>query len=673
MALGKEDRGTPMASQTKKTDESSDRPARKRRFNAGSFIPLFLIGAGLYAYHKSLHYPFVYDDLPSITENLSIRHVWALLDVLSPPAETPVTGRPLVNLSLAVNYAFGGLNVWGYHVFNLIVHLLAALVLYGVVRRTLLGVGLRERYGDAAPWLALTLALMWVVHPLQTESVTYTVQRTESLMGLFFLLTLYCVIRGSESSQPPGWYAAAVVSSMLGMCSKEVMAVAPVVVLAYDRLFLSRSLKEALLRRWTLYVGLAATWLIFSALVQTRMRQEMALLNLADVTGWDYAKTQASVILHYLRLAFLPSPLVGDYGDYEGWPLAGSMATMLPAAVVTMLVGVTGWALHRRLPVSFLGVWFFLILAPTSSFWPIPTEVAAERRMYLPLAAVIALVVIGGHTLLRDIWRRLAWRTPARHLVEAALLVVIVTTLARITMQRNEDYRSPVSFWSDVVAKRPHNARGHNNLGVYLYTEGSLGEAARHFSEALRLKPGHYNAHNNLGRVLAAQGKLPEAIGHYSEALRINPNYAEARNNLEAARAMLGGVIAQYAGALRLSPNNVEAHYNLGNALAAEGKLEEAIIQYSAALEIDPSNAPAHRNLGVALVRQGKLEEGIAHLAEALRIAPSAQAHYNLASALARNGSTQEARGHLELALELDPAYEPARRALKDLTYPAKK
>ena len=634
-------------------------------------MPLFLIGAGLYAYHGTLRDPFIFDDLVSISENPSIRQLWPLSGVLSPPPTTPVTGRPVVNLSLAVNYALGGLDVWGYHVFNLALHLLAALTLYGVVRRTLLGARLRGWYGNTAPWLALAVALLWLVHPLQTESVTYTTQRTELCMGLFFLVTLYCVIRGAESLHPGGWYAVAIVSSMLGMGSKEVMMVAPVVVLAYDRLFISQSLKETLRRRWGLYAGLAVGWLIFAALVRTRMGQDLALLNLTEVTRWRYAKTQASVLVHYLRLAFWPAPLVGDYED---WPLAGSVATVLPAgAVVVTLVGATVWALYRRLPVGFLGVWFFLILAPTSSFWPIPTEVAAERRMYLPLAAVIVLTVISGHMILAKISRRLEWPMGPRHLIEALVLIVVAALLTQATVRRNEDYQSEVSFWSDVVAKRPSNARGRNNLGWYLFGEGKADEAAGHFSEALRLKPGYALAHNNLGFVLATQGKLAEAIVHYSEALRINPKLIEAQNNLEVAREKLRDASARHREALRLSPNSVKAHYDLANALAAQGKLEEAIDHYSAALRINPNYAQAHRNLGIALARQGKSKEAIAHFSAALRIAPGAQAHYNLGTALAREGSTQEGIGHLQAALKLDPTYQPARRALDDLTSSSKK
>jgi Flp pilus assembly protein TadD len=574
---------------------------------------LIIIGAGLYAYHNSLRGPFVFDDLGGILNNPTIRQLWPPWRALSPPqANNPVSGRSVANFSLALNYALGGLNVWGYHVVNLAIHILAALVLYGVVRRTLLCPSLRNRYGNEAGWLALAVALIWVVHPLQTESVTYLIQRTESLMGFFFLLTLYCVIRGAASSDQRAWYAAAIVSCALGMGSKEVMVVAPLTVLLYDRAFLSRSFREALRARAALYAGLSACWLVVVGLVASSSQARSAGFGLS-VTPWEYARTQPGVILHYLRLSFWPSPLVVDYYD---WPVARTVATVVPpGALVLALLAATLWAARRRPYLGFLGGWFFLTLAPTSSVLPLIGEFVAERRMYLPLAAVIALVVIGWHVVFRGICRRLGWETGRRRIVEVVVLAAMVATLAQLTVRRNDDYRSEVSLWTDVVAKRPGNARGHHNLGSTLATQGKLDEAIAHYREAIRIRPDFRpdfpEAHNYLGIALARQGKLDEAIAHYSEALRINPAYAQAHNNLGAALATQGKLdeaIAHYSEALRINPAYAEAHNNLGVALATQGKLDEAIAHYSEALRINPAYAEAHNNLVSALATQGKLE-----------------------------------------------------------------
>jgi protein O-mannosyl-transferase len=209
-------------------------------------IWLIVILAGVAAYHNSFHGPFIFDDLISIANNPRIRRLWPIWEpLLNVPQPSTVEDRPIVSLTLALNFAVGGLRVWGYHAVNVALHLMCALLLFGIVRRTLHGARLRERYGGQSGWLALAVALTWTVHPLQTESVTYIIQRTELLMGLFLLSTLYCVLRGAGSVRPRAWYAAAVVSCALGMGSKEVMAVSPLLVCLYDWTFLSGSFRRA--------------------------------------------------------------------------------------------------------------------------------------------------------------------------------------------------------------------------------------------------------------------------------------------------------------------------------------------------------------------------------------------------------------------------------------------
>jgi Flp pilus assembly protein TadD len=554
---------------------------------SGLGIPL-LLAAGLFAYHNSLHGAFVFDDLPAIPQNATIRALWPLSAVLSPPALTSVTGRPLVNLSLALNYALAGESVVSYHVFNLAIHLLAALVLFGIIRRTLHGPGLEIR---EATGIATVAVLLWVVHPLTSESVDYTIQRTELLMGLFFLLTLYCAIRAFESPGRWGWYAAAVASFALGMGSKEVIVVAPVIVLVYDWLFRSPSLSNAFRRHWRLYAGFAGVLVLFVLLVATRFRGVFAGMVGRAVTPWEYALTQSGVIVHYLRLAFWPHPLVGDY---DGWPIAASVRSVLPfLAVVVALVALTLWGLARRRKLAFLGVWFFFILAPTSSFRPIPSEIAGERRMYLPLAAIVVLLVLVGRALLSR------WGAPRA--VAITLVAGLAVTLALATVRRHDVYRTTLSFWSDVVAKRPGNPRAHMQLGDYFRARREDKEALAHYFEAVRLRPDSAKAQYDLGIVLASQGRLDEAIEHYRETLRILPENAAAHNNLAAvleSRRDLDGAIEHYQEAIRIEPRYAIAHYNLALALGQRGRTEEEIQHLEAAVRLQPNFAQARRTLG---------------------------------------------------------------------------
>ena len=580
-------------------------------------IPVLLVGAGLWAYRNSFHGPFFFDDGPSIPENPHIRHLWPISEVLSAPPYSTVNGRPTVCLSLALNYAFGHLNVWGYHAFNLTVHLLSALVLFGIVWRTLDSERLRDRFHGAAIGLAASIALLWELHPLQTESVTYVVQRTESLMGLFLLLTLYGTIRGARSPRPRPWYLAAVISCAFGMGSKEVMVAAPIIVLLYDRVFLTSSFRELWQRRRGLYLGLAATWLLLAVLV-ARTPHSATGFDMKDLTSWDYLKTESGVILYYLRLCFWPHPLVIDYSD---WPIVHSWKDALVCgAAVLGLLAATVWALRHRPALGFLGAWFFLILAPTSSVLPNVGEVAAERRMYLPLAAVVTLIVVGGY-----MWgKRLFTKSRGAVLgcVATGAAAVLFTSL---TLQRNQDYQSVLTIWQDTVDKRPLNDRAHDNLGIALSQLARVPEAIGHFQQALRLKPDSAMAHYNLANALVQVGRTEDAIGHYHEALRIDPGDFKAFTKLGNVLQQLGRVqdaIEEYERALSLKPEYAEAHNNLAVALMALGKLPEAIEQYEQALRINPDFASAHCNLGFALEKAGRLQDAIAHYQRALQLRP---------------------------------------------------
>jgi len=589
---------------------------------------VLIIAAGVWAYHNSLHGPFIFDDAPSISDNPHIRHLWPLSAAMSAPPYSTVDGRPVVCLTLALNYALGGLDVWGYHAFNLSVHVLSALVLFGILRRTLDDEELRHRFGgDTAVWLAAVIALIWEVHPLQTECVTYIVQRTESLMGLFLLLSLYGTLRGSRSVHARVWYLAAVVSCALGMGSKEVMVGAPLLVLLYDRVFLVSSFRELFQRRAGLYVGLAATWLILAALV-VRTPRSATGFALEELTPWDYLKTEANVIVYYVRLCFWPRPLVIDYSD---WPIAHSLKDCVVAGVVVLgLLGATVWAFRRWPAVGFLGAWFFLTLAPTSSLLPSVGEVAAERRMCLPLAAVIALTVVGAFAFGKRLIRK-----PQGVVLGGLASGLGISLFMFMTIQRNRDYRSALTIWEDTVEKRPANARARDNLGIALAQQGRVQEAIGQYEQSLRIKPNSASAHYNLGNALFQAGKTPDAIRQYEEALRIDPA-------------------------------DVKAHTKLGNVLQQLGRVEEAIGQYQQALQLQPEYAAAHNNLAVALMAQGRLPEAIEQYEQALRIKPDfADAHCNLGFALEKAGRIQEAIRHYQRALQLNPDLVDAQSGLK--------
>ena len=621
------------------------RPPVDRAVLAGAAL---LAAAAALAYGRTFSVPMLFDDEPSIVDNASLRH---LATAFWPPVKSTVGGRPVLNLSLALNYAVSGMRVWSYHGVNLAIHIMAAWALFGVVRRTL-----ARRAAPSATLIACCVSLLWAVHPLQTESVTYVIQRAESLMGLFYLLTLYCFIRGAEAAAPGGgrWFAASFAACLLGMGTKEVMVTAPLVVLLYDRTFLAGSFGEALRRRGRTYAALASTWIVLAALVVMAGGRGGSAGFGVGVTPWSYALTQVPAVARYLCLAFWPRTLIFDYGT----ALEMHSFRLLPCAVaVAGLAAATGWALARRPALGFLGASFFAILAPSSSIVPIATETIAEHRMYLPLIPVVVLAVLAIHRVLRR--------------ATLPLCLLLSAALALATWQRNAAYATGEVLWADTVAKLPENDRAQYNLGCILASmPGRLGEAIAHYEEALRLNPSNANAHTNLGTALASLGRTEEAISHYREALRLKPDLAEAHNDLGNALSALdrtGEATAEFEAALRLKPDYVEAHNDLGCALAkTPGRLDDAVAEFRAALRLRPDFYQANYNMANTLNSLGRTPEAIEQYEQALRIKPDDPTiRFYLAGALLKMpGRTDEAVAQLNEVLRLDPGNERARRVL---------
>jgi Flp pilus assembly protein TadD len=625
---------------------------------------LLLIAAGAAAYSNSFGNAFLFDDVPQIVGNPSIRVLMPLTSVAFPPPGSPVTGRPVVNLTLAVNYALGGLQVEGYHVMNLTLHLVAALLLFALLRRTFTSPRLKPHVGAEAADLALAAALLWTVHPLQTQSVTYVIQRAEILVGVCTLLVLYSVARAASSRRPAWWHAGAILACACGMGSKPVMVTAPLIALAYDRIFFSTSLAEVWRRRGPLYLGLAATWIWLAVLAALgpRIERPVSGYGIAGLSAFDYLLSQPGVILHYLRLAAWPAPLVFDYG----WPVAKAWRSIAPAALgISVLLAAIGWALRRAPALAFAGLWFFGLLAPTSSIFPLG-DLAVEHRMYLPLGAVVTLAVVAAHRTLAALVRFAV----VRMAIAGSLVMALAGLGIGMTLTRNLDYRSTFGMWKDIVEKRPLFSRAHNNFGFELARKRRFQQAMLHYREAIRLKPDLAEAHNNLGVALGDLGREAEAVSCYREAIRLKPEYAEAHSNLGVALTHQDRgeeAIDAFQRAIELKPDMPELYSNLGVVLMNRNEMEAAIAQYEIARRLKPDHADTLVNLGVALTRQGRLEEAAARLAEAVRLNPASEtALNNYGVTLLRLGRRREAIAYYQQALRLRPDYLTARRNLDE-------
>jgi len=311
-----------------------------------------------------------------------------------------------------------------------------------------------------------------------------------------------------------------------------------------------------------------------------------------SISPFEYFKTQMGVIIHYLWLSVWPSPLCLDY---YGWPKARSLGSILPAAIILAgLGGATVWALLKKRPVAFAGVWFFLILGITSSIVPY-SDLVFEHRMYLPLASIVALIVLGAYALGTSVLQQrsavIEGRPGLPRRIALSLITLVVVLLGFVTARRNVDYRSAIVMWSDVVTKRPDNARAHNNLGILFAERGALDTAAGEYSEALRIEPDFFEAHSNLGLALALEGRIEEGKAQVVEALRLGPSYAGAHLNLGRILAMQGQfeeAVREYSLAVQIAPDLTEAYLQKGLALEREGRLSDAKQQYKVGLQLRP-------------------------------------------------------------------------------------
>ena len=508
----------------------------------------------------------------------------------------------------------------------------------GLVRRTLTQPAIPQYLRDASTSVALATALLWVAHPLQTEAVVYLIQRTETLMALFYLLTLYAAARAwsvDSATSARVWKGVCVAACALGMASKEVMVTAPLAVLLYDRAFVSGSFREAWREHRGLYAGLASTWVVLLLLVLTGDRSTSTGVHLG-ISPWNYLLTQAGVIVWYLRLVFWPHPLAVSYED---WPIAGGVADAFwPGLFVLALLAVTVWALIKWPGAGFLGAFVFLVLAPTSSLWPIATEPAAERRFYLPLAVIVLLLLLVLHRMARR------WGHAGR-LVPAVLVVVVVVVSAQASARRVEDYRTTLSIWQDCVEKRPANAAARNNLGQALLQQGRVDEAALQFEQAIRLKPTMTEAYSNLAGILHGAGRSAEAIELLERALALNPDRpARIRGNLGIVLAQRGDLVAAREQLERATADRAyapDAHFNLGLLEVWQGDLSRAIEQFETAFEMDPSRRDVVLALGRALCRAGRFERA-SELVELLRSRGDTEAASRIAEQMRQTAAPDE-------------------------------
>ena len=650
---------------------------------------------GVIAYSNSFDCSFHFDDKPNIEENMAIRNLsnvkawWGF-----------VPSRPMGTLSFALNYHFHRLDVWGYHLVNLGIHITNAVLVWWLVILTMSTPVMRgQPVSRHKMSMALFAALLFVSHPLATQSVTYIVQRLASLATLFYLLSLALYIKGrlweGNGGKPVYFcYAGSILFAILGMLTKEIVFTLPFALVLYEFSFIKTDawkidLKDRGIQIPIIILGIfvALFFLNFSFSIFNPIPPLLHQGYDYPITAREYLLTQFSVILTYVRLFMLP---VNQNLDYD-YPISHSLFEGHTLFGLLSLAGifVAGILLFRRYRLLSFGIfWFFLTMSVESSIIPISQNVIFEHRTYLPGLGFFLVLTGVVFYFLWDRYRQVAW----------VILVLLVLTNTVLTYERNKVWRSDYTLWGDCMKKSPNKPRPLCEYGNALVGAGNISEALTYYDKAIEINPHFYLAYYNrgkakidlgdyqgavtdgevalrinpyypdgyyiLGIALAHQRKMVEALTHLKEAIKLKPDSADYHYNLGNALAHQGKTkeaIAHFQEAIKLKPDSADAENNLGNILEDEGRLDEAMGHYAEAMRIDPNLMDSYNNMGIALIKQGRLDEAISIFLKALKINPSnAAVHYGLGTVLTTQGKLDEAVYHFRECIRIKPDYAKA-------------
>lgn len=634
-----------------------------RRFVFFSVAPVLFAGLAFLIYSNTFGTPFVFDDRLHIPDNPHIR--LTELDpegIIAAGFKSHAKHRPVANISFALNYYFHQYDVAGYHLTNIFIHILTAIFVWLLVKNTLLTPSLRSKYQHAGT-IAFFAALLWLAHPLQTQSVTYIVQRMNSLAAMFYVLSLVLYVKGRLAGQDAKktwpWYIGCVIAGLLALASKQIAATLPLFIFLYE---------------WFFFQDLSRTWL------RRRLPYFMAIVFICVLVGLvylgpnpferltrPYARrhftmperllTQFRIVIFYISLLFYPHParLNLDHDFAISHSLINPPTTLLCLALILGLIALAVWLAKKERLLSFCILWFFGNLVIESSI--IGLELVFEHRLYLP-SVFVSLAIVA-----------LVWRYIKQDWVRVTGLCVAALFLCIWTYERNKVYGDAVTLWQDCVAKSPRKARPYSNLATALKNSGRPAEAVEYFNKSLELEPDSAEVHNNLGNALSRLGQTDEAIEHYKKALNLKPNFSGAHYNLALALAGQGKTdeaIAEYRDALRLDRWNLDALNNLAHLLVERGETQEAIKLYKKAIALEPGNIIAHGRLGLALANVDKIDEAIEEFRIVLKKRPDdVEMQCNVGILLERQGKITEAIKEYRQALQINPEYTKAQELLK--------
>ncbi|MBU0676275.1 MAG: tetratricopeptide repeat protein [Proteobacteria bacterium] len=585
-----------------------------------------LVVLPLLIYVHTVDNELVFDD-GVVTSNPALRITsltpQVIADVIMNPLPT-LRYRPVANLSFALNYYMTGDSVSSYRLTNIFIHITAAVFFYLLlsVTLTLPGIGEKER---SSPWLPLIVALIWAVHPVQTQAVSYLVQRMTSLVGLFCLMSLYFYTLGRLAASTRGRFGFLFVSgfsALLALGSKENAVILPLLILLYERFFF-RDLDWGWLRRtsgWILGCVLVLAGASILYLGSTPLTNLLAGYGERDFTLTERLLTESRVLWQYISLLILPLPsrLNLDYDFSLSHSLVDPLTT-IPAIIGLVLMAVTAVFIVRKERLIAFGLfWFLLTLLIESTV--VPLEIIFEHRLYLPSMFMMVVPVVVVSRLVAD------------YRVRLTLVAVIVLLFSVWTYQRNFIWQNGLTLWTDCVQKSPGKARPHNNLGNALMKVGDYNGARREFQAALAIKPDIAETYNSIGILLYLTQKPDEAIGFFEKSLSLQKNNRGALfnlGNLMLEKGDLAAAKTYFREGTKVFPNDEKAFFYLGVVSERQGDFPGARDYYRKAIQLDPAYLAACNNLGILLATENRLIEARELFQAALRFHPEDSAARN--------------------------------------------
>lgn len=550
-----------MALQAVSVEEEAKKPEARSGLIRG--ISLFLIVLlGIVLYHNAIHVEFVFDSVVFIQAFKPVHHLW-------PPDYLIVNTRPVPFLTFAINYAISGSNSWSYQLVNIAIHISNAILIKLVVENTVrYGLHHHEGLRRDGWWIALLAGLLWLSHPLQTQAVTYTYQRQESLAVLFYLLAIHFFILLCHRDSPARRIAV-LAAIALGLLSKEFVATAPLLILWLDRAYFSKSWREVLSKRWGLH--LAAWSLLSITVLQIWLHREnyarSGVGTTAYGTWWQYALTQPGVITCYLELLLWPDRQMLDAGWNwrKTWGEASGEVIPFFVMLLIILFLVIKWP-----RIGFLAGAWLVVLSPTSSVVPI-ADAYFEHRMYLPIAFLAILFVITLRVVILQIlgW----WATPGNRqaiplMVCAVVVLPIVGGLSVATVHRNSQYATVERILQDNLEKKLDLYRPRYTLAMWLLSKGRKIDCAKNAAILVNRFPHEAGSYSLFGMVLLDMGENRDAAIMFRKSLEIAPDESHVLLNLGAALIAIDPKqsIPPLERSAELDPTHVDTWYNLGRA-----------------------------------------------------------------------------------------------------------